>query len=338
MKHILLSVISLVTSILLSSGGISQADSKKFKVLVVMSYEEDNPWCQEIREGIDQVLSKECAITYLYMNTKVAFAGGPQKAKEAFSLYQRLQPDGVIAADDDAQAMFVVPYLKGKVKTPVMFTGVNGDAETYGYPNEHISGVLERAHVKESLAFVQQLVPSVRNVCIVVKENLAGRALFKQVQSERQSYPAEVKELYAVQTIAELKALAGSLTDNCQALLVDSLEGILSESKMPLNNRQIFDELFKFYPGPVVGFNSYHVEEGALCAVVKTGQEQGELAAEQLHKALQGTRVEQIPITVNYRGKRLINVDTMTVLGITPRAHSLQGATLVRTRQPNDSR
>jgi len=284
------------------------------------------------------VLSKECAIAYFYMNTKVAFEGGPQKAKDAVTLYERLQPDGVIAADDDAQAMFVVPYLKGKVKTPVMFTGVNRDAETYGYPNEHISGVLERAHVKESLAFVQQLVPSVRNVCFLVKESPAGRALFKQVESERKNYPAEVKALYAVQTIADLKALAGSLTDNCQALLVDSLEGILSESQMPLNNRQIFDELFAIYRGPVIGFNSYHVEEGALCAVVKTGQEQGELAAEQLDKALHGTRVEAIPMTVNYRGKRLINVDTMTVLGISPRANSLQGATLVRTREHNDSR
>jgi ABC-type uncharacterized transport system substrate-binding protein len=332
MKRTMLWLNLIVAVVLLGSGDLSQADSKKFKVLVVMSYEEDNPWCVGIREGINQVLSGEFAITYSYMDTKVAFEGGFQKAKEAYALYERLQPDGVIAADDDAQAMFIVPYLKGKVKTPIMFCGVNEDPAVYGYPDEHISGVLERGHVRESLAFVQQLVPSVRSVCILVKESPAGKALFKQVESERKSYPAEVTDLYAVRTIGELKALAGPLTDKCHALFVDSLEGILSEGHKPLNNRQIFDELFKLYHGPVVGSNLYHVEDGALCAVVKTGREQGELAAEQLYKALHGTRVEQIPIAVNSHGNRLINVDALSALGITPRANTLQGATLVRTK------
>jgi hypothetical protein len=29
----------------------------RFNVFVVMSYEQDNPWCQEIKQGIDSVLS-----------------------------------------------------------------------------------------------------------------------------------------------------------------------------------------------------------------------------------------------------------------------------------------
>lgn len=33
------------------------AAANPFNVLVVMSYEEDNPWVREIREGIDGVLA-----------------------------------------------------------------------------------------------------------------------------------------------------------------------------------------------------------------------------------------------------------------------------------------
>lgn len=95
----------------------------EFKVLVVMSYEANNPWVIEIREGIDSVLAASSEITYFYMDTKVSPAAGPRKGEEAYALYQRLQPDGVIVADDDAQAMFVVPFLKDKVRTPVMFNG-----------------------------------------------------------------------------------------------------------------------------------------------------------------------------------------------------------------------
>ena len=38
--------------VLLAQG----AAAERFRVLVVMSYEQDNPWVREIREGIDGVL------------------------------------------------------------------------------------------------------------------------------------------------------------------------------------------------------------------------------------------------------------------------------------------
>ena len=40
------------------------------KILVVMSYEEDNPWCMQIKEGIDSVLAGNSDIKYFYMDTK----------------------------------------------------------------------------------------------------------------------------------------------------------------------------------------------------------------------------------------------------------------------------
>jgi hypothetical protein len=90
----------------------SLGEAVSCKVLVVMSYEEDNPWCVEIKEGIDLVLTSTCGVKYFYMDTKKDLKGGPQKAEEAYALYQEFQPDGVITADDNVQAMFVVKYLK----------------------------------------------------------------------------------------------------------------------------------------------------------------------------------------------------------------------------------
>ena len=130
-------------AVLSAVGCMSQpATAARYKVLVVMSYDETYPFEAEMREGIEAALADLCEMTYCYMNTKKHFEGGPQKAKEAYALYQELQPDGVIAADDDAQAMFVVPYLKDQVKTPVMFCGVNAQPEKYGYPASNVSGHL----------------------------------------------------------------------------------------------------------------------------------------------------------------------------------------------------
>ena len=136
----------------------------EFKVLVVMSYEQMNPWCVEIKDGIDSALGNRCEVTYFYMDTKVNLEGGVQKAKEAYSLFKDLQPDGVITVDDNAQSMFVLQYLNDKAKTPVMFCGVNAEPEKYGYPASNVSGILERAHVNESIALAKQLVPSIKTI------------------------------------------------------------------------------------------------------------------------------------------------------------------------------
>jgi len=42
----------------------SIGEATSCKVLVVMSYEEDNPWCVEIKEGIDSVLASTCEVKY----------------------------------------------------------------------------------------------------------------------------------------------------------------------------------------------------------------------------------------------------------------------------------
>ena len=109
------------------------------------------------------------------------------------------------------------------------------------------------------------------------------------------------------------------------------MEGIVDESGGSLDHKAVFGVLESVYPGPYIGANKYHVERGALSAVVKTGQEQGETAAEMLLKAMRGTPVSELTVTRNYRGQRIINVTSMEKLGISPRPIVLRGARLINT-------
>ena len=306
-----------------------QADN--CRVLVVMSYERSNPWCLEIKDGIDSVLASTCDITYFYMDTKLNMEAGKQKAKEAYSLYRKLQPDGVITADDNAQWMFVLPHLKNKVKTPVMFCGVNAEAEKYGYPASNVSGILERGHIRESIAFAKQLLPSIRTVGFLAKDSPSGKALLRQVENESDTYLAKYTTFQLVRTAKELLAIAEDFKEQGDVLYMDSMAGIVDAGGNPLSNEQIMRIVSKLYGKPIIGANQYHVEQGSLCAVVKTGQEQGRTAAEMLLKAMQGKPVSEIPITRNYRGKRIINVTAMEAFGIKPKPIVFLGAKLVRT-------
>lgn len=330
----MMSLVRLVVAVAAAAllGWAGAVAATPFKVLVVMSYEEDNPWVREIREGIDGVLASHARITYFHMNTKVDPKGGPKRGEEAAALFESLKPHGVITVDDDAQSMFVVPFIRDRTTVPVMFNGVNAQPSRYGFPNSHVSGVLERAHVRESLAFVKMLVPTVQSACFMTNDVPPGHALRAQVEGERNDYPLRAGAFHHVATTADLARVTRELPRGCDVLFVDSLEGIADENKAPLNHAQVMKLLRAQFKGPILAGNRYQVEQGAWAAVVKTGQEQGDTSARMLLEAMQGKPVSAIPVARNVRGQRIINVSAMEANGITLRPLDIRGATLVRER------
>lgn len=304
---------------------------KKFKVLVVMSYEESYPWVADIRKGIESVLADSCTIRYLYLNTKTEREASAKRAREAYEAYRNFMPDGVIVSDDDAQSMFVIPYLKDRVSTPVMFCGVNAEPESYGYPATNISGVLEREPMKESLLFLSQLVPSIKRFGLIIERGTTGIAVQNQLEEEADQYPIRFIGTRFASTMDEALKAVEELRSSCDALLYITMEGVTDSMGRPLSDREIMPLLLEVFKKPVFTNAMYRVKYGALSAIVKTGQEHGILSSEMLLKAMNGTEVSKIPITQNRFGRRVLNVDALRKLGITPKPYLVRSATLVRT-------
>jgi len=321
-----------VSAVFLTSGlcpAMAQ-ESKKFKVLAVFSYDDVFQWDKDVQEGIESVSGKTCEVKYFYMDTYRKPEGGEQKAKEAYDLYQEYKPDGVIAADDAAQKLFVVPYLKDKVKTPVMFCGVNDEASAYGYPASNVSGILERLHLKETIAFVQQLIPSVKTFGSMVQESLSGKMLLRQLEDEKDFYTAKFSGFKTVKAVKEVIDATEEFKQY-DTILIASMAGIIGDDGKTLTEKEVDKTVIRTFGKPVIGYIQHHVKYGAICAVVQSGQEQGRTSAEMLLKAMNGTPVSQIPITRNHQGKRIINVTVIKELGIKLRPVVLQGAELVKT-------
>ncbi len=164
-------------------------------------------------------------------------------------------------------------------------------------------------------------------------DNGAWTAYSQGKPFDGEAYMATVKRFDLIKSAAELKQVGEQANRDCDAIYMDSLEGIIDANGKPLVNHEVQTTLAASFHGAILGANQYHVEDGALSAVVKTGHEQGETAAEMLLRALRGTPVAEIPVTRNYRGRRVINVSTMESLGIRPRPIVLRGATLVRSTE-----
>ena len=330
------SYLTVIIAVMYLFFNIPMLEAASYKILVVMSYEEENPWCIQIKEGIDSVFAGNSTIKYFYMDTKKNIEGGVRKAKEAYALYKRFRPDGVITADDNAQSMFVLPYLKDKVKTPVMFCAVNAEPAEYGYPASNVSGILERDFISESIAFAKQLVPSINTVGFLAKDSPSGRAIRNQVEIELDTYLAKFAGFKLVKTMKETFAVLEEYKKTSDALFITSTNGILDIDGKPLDNELVTRAVAKFYKKPVIGANDFHVRYGVLCAVVKSGNAQGRMSAEMLLKAIKGTPFKHIPITVNKYGKRMLNVTVMKELGIRPKRRVLVGTQLVKTSENNN--
>lgn len=309
---------------------ISTADNhKSYKVLVVFSYEENAPWDVAIREEIERVLSPHADLTFFYMDTKAFLQNGPAKAQEAYALYQRLQPDGVIAVDDNAQSMFVVPYLKGKLKVPLMFCGVNAEPGTYGYPTEHISGVLERFHLEESIALTRQLTGRVDNFAFMVKNGPVADILRQQLTAECEHLSAKMVRFMAPDTLDEAIQMARASRQDVDLLFLVGLFG-LENNGVPATESEAIPRLVAAFAKPTAGIARSVVQSGALSAVITNGNEHGYRAATMLLKALNGTPVDQLPVVRNSQGVRVVNVTTLKRLHLTPDPIVFRGVELVR--------
>lgn len=303
-------------------------------VLVVISWHESFFGSLDVREGIEEVLGSDgadCTLTYLYLDALTEPSGVETKAQEAYRQYQVIRPDGVIAIGEEAQASFVVPYLREKVETPVMFGSVFFP-EVYAYPASNVSGITISIPVAEAIQFAQQLVPEITTVGLLFADEPVGQAVIEQISRERDTYPVPVLDPVVVKTAEEAVAQAAVLKDQCDALYIGPISTLPATGGDTLSSEKLLFAAIKkvFGKATLASFESY-IEAGVLCGVLEFPQEQGHVAAEMLQQAMSGTPITELPITQDQFGQRILNKTVLKELRITPSRRLLTGTKIVET-------
>ncbi len=285
------------------------------KVLVVMSYHQGYDGEEEIKKGIESVLTGRY-IKYFWMNTKKDPQDAGAKAREAWALYSKYRPDAVITADDNAQKFFAVPYMLNRVSTPVVFCGVNDDASKYGYPAENVTGIIEKKHYRESISFARIIDPAIRRLGVVYVDSASNRSNITQLEAEKSGYSASVAEPVKVSTVKELLSALKDLNGRVDALLTMNLTGIITDDGSKLGADASVRLLAKNWAKPTISDSYWQLRQGYLCGVIKQMSEQGIVAARMVEAILKGRAVSKIPVTRNKNGLRMINITVAERLGI----------------------
>lgn len=298
-----------------------QSTTEDRKVLVVHSYHPQYEWVAAITRGLQiAILPTEAQVEYYYMDTKRRpdEMWMRQSGANVMELIEQWQPDVVITVDDNAQD-YVGRYLAGREHPSVVFCGVNAASEVYGYPAGNVTGVLERLHFNESLAFFKMLQPEARRIVLLSDDSSTSRLTIDYIKT----LPAdelEVVDYVMPSTFDEWKQAVDVYGRQVDAIAVYTYHTVRTDltSKQSLEPREVMDWTVQNSPVPIIGFLVFAVDDGSLCGVLESGVEQGRLAGQLAVEILNGKCPADLPIITGVRGQTMINMKMATLLGLKP--------------------
>lgn len=146
-------------------------------VLVVESYHAEHPWDISYKKGLEQALSPAHKLVYFEMDTKrIPQANFQAKADAAWQLYQRLSPQLVVLADDNALKYLAPKFLY--TDTPVVYLGINANPRVYGVVGpSNFYGVMERPLIKRAVIMLKQLIP-IKRVLVMLDTSMTAETLY----------------------------------------------------------------------------------------------------------------------------------------------------------------
>jgi len=127
------------------------------KVAYINSYHSDYSWSKECFLSFKNNVPKNTDIYTYHLDSKrnPSIESINNMAINILDDIEQLNPDIIVAADDNASKYIIEPYFKN-ASIPVVFLGVNVDPSKYKYPYKNATGVIEsysstRAPLKNAL-------------------------------------------------------------------------------------------------------------------------------------------------------------------------------------------
>ncbi|MEO5697499.1 MAG: ABC transporter substrate binding protein [Burkholderiaceae bacterium] len=285
------------------------AEAQAASCLYVSSYHKGYEWNDGIERGIEAGLKGHCELSRFYMDTNrhtdTDFAR--RKAVEARDLIDRTRPDVVIACDDAASMYLVKAYFKDAPQ-PIVFCGVNGSVDAYGYPYTNVTGMIEIAPIKPLMKEVRGLVSELKSGVYLAADVITQR---KEFEENRDAYALGGIKLAAVfvKTMDEWSTAFAAAQNTDFVVLgtnagIADWDGARARQAVRAGTRKLtvtnYDWMAPF----------------AVLAMTKVAEEQGEWSAHLARTILGGVSPGTLPIVVNRRWQTYVNPTLADKAGI----------------------
>jgi len=277
------------------------------KVLLIFSYHPEYSWVIEETRGVEDVFKDKGITTEkFYLDTKrnTTTEWKEKVAEDAVKKIEEFNPDLVMVFDDNACELVAKKYINKTL--PLVFCGMNGEPENYGFPAENITGVVERHHLRESMELLKRLVPDAKK-CVLLSDNSPTSQKFV-AQIKKTTLPIDIYAVYTTNDFDTWKAKLRDVQSTVDVLGLYLYHTIKEKGgKVSMSSEAVLGWTLQNSQIPEFTFSDFTVRDGALCGVVVSGYVQGKAAAKMALTILAGASPANIPIRCPQEGIPMIN-------------------------------
>ena len=271
---------------LLLIGTMAVVNTHRPRILVLHSYSENYVWTREVNKGLRRALKGQdwIDLRFHYMKTKFHrsseyFRRAQEQAHRAIAT---LQPDILIAIDDNAQRLVAKKYV-GHKKIQIIYAGINGTIDPYGYhgaPN--VTGIVERKPLealKEVLPLLTgKKIKTIRTLYLAEKSHSTDQDAQQLGQFDWS--PMVFQGSQQVADFEAWKTIVKTAHEKADFLLVSGYRALPRQAKEPdvlVPPKDVMKWTEQHSRIPVIGLNQFNAEDGAAFAIGVSPYEQGEV-------------------------------------------------------------
>ena len=269
------------------------------KVLVFNSYHQGYKWSDDVMSGIVSVLgggTNNGNLQIEYMDAqRIADSGYLQKLSEIYSYkFRDKQFDVIIASDDPAFTFLLKHRHKLFPETPIVFCGVNYFVDSMLQGHKNITGVVEAQDIKATIDLALKLHPRTKEVYVVNDNTITGQAIAKDLNKVAPLFKNKV-------AFVPLSGLSMEQIQKKVAMLpADSLVLYLIFFEDSVGHKFTYNEgisqIATYSSVPIYGVWDFSLGYGIVGGMLTSGFFQGETAAKQALRIIDGEPVSTIPV------------------------------------------
>jgi hypothetical protein len=278
------------------------------RILVLHSYDSQYEWTRDIDSGLKRVLDTKLRyrVQWHYMDLK-NHPDAEFRRRQALLARHAIEswnPTLIIAVDDDAQK-YVVMQLANKPGVSIVFAGINGEIEPYGYHKaRNVTGILER----KSLAELRQAMlamrtsddgkPLGRRIAHIGDRSASVRDDEKQLSAFNWS-PISLMSSKLAGNFDEWKAAVEEAGAKADLIMISNYRALFrhGQSGPAVPPEEVMKWTIANSKVPMIGMAGFFVEDGGMFAVGVSGFEQGDVTARMAIRILdQDITPQDIPV------------------------------------------
>jgi two-component system sensor histidine kinase/response regulator len=306
-------------------------------LLLLHSYHKGMKWVDDITTGFTQTVQDRfpgVEFHVEYMDTKrVVGAEHLENLYRDYRYKAARQKYDLVATADDAALRFALRHQRELFPdTPLVFCGVNNFSPELIAGNQHVTGILEKLSVRETVETALALQPGMKRMYIINDRTDSGKGLRKAISAEIAPLADRLEITWLEDhTVEELAAIVRQLP--VDAFVLRSAFFLDKAGQTLPNEQDSFAVIDRYCNAPIYSLWDFYLGLGIVGGKLISGTAQGQAAGQMAIRILNGEKPSAIPVVTESPNRFMFDFPGLERFGIS-KASLPKGSIVINAPRP----